>query len=551
MNGNDPAKVGDTLRYQVSLTNTGSDPADNSVLTDVVPPNTTFVPGSLVLETNPGSTAGLNLTDAVGDDQAEYLPGTRTVRFRVGQSATASAGGSVGINQTVTIRFRVTLDRAAAGTAVPNVANLAYRARTIAKDFTFVGNQVTTPVAQIADLAVTKTSDPATQTAGSTVIYRITATNNGPNAATNVLLTDNLPAGVSFVSASPPAGTTCTNHGQTVSCTAAALPNGGSVPVPIAVTITPGTAAGTQLTDIATVSSDTGDDVPTNNTANATTTVTTSADLGLTKTISPNPAPAGSNVTYTLTAHNNGPSTAAGVVVTDALPLGLNYVTSTPAGICTNDNGTVSCSLGSLGPNQSSAVTITAAISSNFAAGTINNTATVKSSTPDPDNENNTASVPVAVTASADLAVTKTGSDPTVTAGGPVTYTIRVTNNGPSDAQGVTVTDPAVTGLTIQSAAASQGSCTVVANAVSCPVGTIGNGSSVVVTVRALVDPARTAAVTNAATATSTTTDPAPGNNTCDGDGSGERQRRSRTHQDVEPADHHTRRPAHLHPHRQ
>ena len=56
LSGNNPAKVGDTLRYQVSLTNTGADPADSSVITDVLPPNTTYVPGSLVLETNPGST---------------------------------------------------------------------------------------------------------------------------------------------------------------------------------------------------------------------------------------------------------------------------------------------------------------------------------------------------------------------------------------------------------------------------------------------------------------------------------------------------------------
>ena len=119
LSGNDPAKVGDTLRYQRSPTNTGADPADSSVITDALPANTTYVPGSLVLQTNPGSTPGLNLTDVSGDDQGEYVAGTRTVRFRVGQGATATAGGVIRVNQTVTVQFRVTLDRASAAPPCP------------------------------------------------------------------------------------------------------------------------------------------------------------------------------------------------------------------------------------------------------------------------------------------------------------------------------------------------------------------------------------------------------------------------------------------------
>ena len=232
LSGNDPAQVGDTLRYQVSLTNTGADPADTSVITDVLPPNTSYVPGSLVLATNPGTAANLAMTDAADGDQAEYVAATRTVRFRVGQGAAGATttGGTIGVNQTVTAQFRVTLNRASAGTTVSNVSNLDYRAHTIGQNYTFVGNQVATPMAAIADLSVTKTSDPASQTAGSTVIYRLTTANAGPNAASGVVLTDTLPAGVVFVSAAPPAGTSCSQSGQTVTCTTSSLASGARSP---------------------------------------------------------------------------------------------------------------------------------------------------------------------------------------------------------------------------------------------------------------------------------------------------------------------------------
>ena len=518
LSGNSPAQVGDTLRYQVSLTNTGADPADNSVITDVLPTNTTYVPGSLVLEANPGSAPSLSQTDAADADQAEYLAGSRTVRFRVGQGANGTSGGTIGVNQTVTIQFRVTLDRPSAGTTVSNVSNLSYLAHTIGKTFTFVGNQVDTPVAGLADLAITKTSNPTTQTAGSNVTYQLTATNNGPNAASNVVLTDNLPAGVTFVSAAPPAGTSCSPSGQVVTCTSSVLANGGTLVVPITTTVAPGTASGTALTDVASVSSDTGDDVTGNNSASATTQITTSADVALTKTVSPNPVAAGAPVTYTLRASNNGPSTANAVTITDPLPLGLNYTSSTPAGVCSNNNGVLTCAVGALAPNASSTVTITAGVASNVAAGTISNTATASSTTPDPVSSNNSATAPVTVNTSADLSITKTPTPSSVVAGTSVSYALTVRNNGPSDAAGVVVSDPAVAGLSILSAASSQGTCTVSAGSVSCPIGSLVANGSVTVTVQAQVSSTTSpGTLNNTASVTSTTADPVGGNNSATG----------------------------------
>ena len=91
LNGNSPAKVGDTLEYTMSFTNSGDDNAINSVIEDALPPNTTYVPGSLSVLA--GANTGTK-TDAAGDDQAEYVAASRLVRYRVGTGATAATGGS-------------------------------------------------------------------------------------------------------------------------------------------------------------------------------------------------------------------------------------------------------------------------------------------------------------------------------------------------------------------------------------------------------------------------------------------------------------------------
>ena len=517
LSGHTPTQAGDTLEYQISLTNTGQDPADNSVVTDPLPAGITFVPGSILVSANTGAAIGV-MTDAAGDDIAEYLAGSRTVRLRAGTGATGTAGGTLGINSTISFRFRATLDRVSSGSTVTNTASLSYRARTIGKDYTFVGNSAPTAVAALADLQITKTSTPTVLAAGGQVTYTVTARNNGPTAAANAVITDTLPAGVGFLSAAPPAGSTCTVNGQVISCTTASIPNGASVVVPIVASVSPAAAVGT-VTNTATVASDTADDVGTNDTAAAATQVTTSADVSLTKAVSTTPI-AGGQVTYTLVATNNGPSNAAAVVVNDPIPAGQSVVSATSTtGTCTlpagtPPTGTVSCAVGTLGPTGQATITVVVRIGANIPAGAVTNTATVSTATPDPNPANNSAQTPVAITTAADLGVTKTAAKNPAVAGTGQTYTITVTNNGPSDAQGVAVSDPAVTGLTARSASATQGTCTITGGAVACTLGTVTAGGQVLLTVGADVADDRIADLTNTASASSTTTDPSPGNNT-------------------------------------
>jgi len=113
------------------------------------------------------------------------------------------------------------------------------------------------------------------------------------------------------------------------------------------------------LTNVATVSSPTVDPNSTNNvTVPVITTVTPAADVGLGKTGSAT-VPATSNLVYTISVTNFGPSSASGVVVTDTLPLGVTFVSATGGGV--NTSGVVSWSLGTLASGQVSNLTVTVA----------------------------------------------------------------------------------------------------------------------------------------------------------------------------------------------
>ena len=111
--GGGPIHAGDVLQYTITVSNTGSDPAVNTVLTDVVPTGTTYVPGSLQV------TAGANLgpkTDAAADDQGDFNAGTGTVTFRLGTGANGSMGGALPIGGSSTVTFQVKINAGATGT---------------------------------------------------------------------------------------------------------------------------------------------------------------------------------------------------------------------------------------------------------------------------------------------------------------------------------------------------------------------------------------------------------------------------------------------------
>ncbi|MEA2236968.1 MAG: uncharacterized protein QOC81_1692 [Thermoanaerobaculia bacterium] len=286
--------------------------------------------------------------------------------------------------------------------------------------------------------------------AGANFDYVISVSSEGPDDAANVQLVFPLPGGTSFQAVSAPAGWTCNaivpgTMAPTVTCTTPAFSPGTA-----AFTITastPPTASGTFSTT-ATVNSTTPDPSDNDNSFPIEVLVQPSTDFSATLSAVPNPVNAGSNVTWTMTATNNGPSAGTAATVDLPLPAETTFVSlSAPAGwSCTapsvGSSGTVSCSLtGSMNPSTSATFAVVSRLVSSTPAGTpITTTATV-SSTNDAIPANDFASASVQSAVFVQLVVTKVFSSGLAFPGAPVQYKITVTNNGPSNAPGVTMTD--------------------------------------------------------------------------------------------------------------
>src|SRR5262249_48129497 len=154
----------------------------------------------------------------------------------------------------------------------------------------------------------------ATVTAGASLTYTLSVHNGGPSDATGVVVSDTLPTGVAFVSAS--AG--CVNSSGTVTCTVGALANGANAASSIVATAPSATGS---ITNTPSVSGSPAAPSTANNSASESTTVQAapSADLSITNPV-PATVTAGASLTYTLAVHNGGPSDATGVAVSDTLP---------------------------------------------------------------------------------------------------------------------------------------------------------------------------------------------------------------------------------------
>jgi uncharacterized repeat protein (TIGR01451 family) len=346
LQGHRPARVGDTVEYQLTATNAGGFAASSAVAVDQqLPAGTAYVPGSLRID-------GVAQSDAAGDDRAQTSPGPpRTVTFRLGTGATATTGGTLQVGETHTATFQVTVVanpddvHAAVGGTLSNQASLDYTDDATGRSLVADSPPTDTSVEQPADVSVAKSGAAGTVGPGQRVSYVVTARNLGPADASGVRVSDELDPQTTLVSSSP-AG--CTASVGVVSCPAVSLANGASTSWTVTVLIAPDSAVNTALVDTARVLTEQADPVPGNNVASDIKPVVPAAHLAVTKT-GPASATAGGSFDYTLTVTNTGPTDATGVVLTDTLPAGLSAaVASPPRGTCTTTAAVsqVSCALG-------------------------------------------------------------------------------------------------------------------------------------------------------------------------------------------------------------
>jgi uncharacterized repeat protein (TIGR01451 family) len=280
--------------------------------------------------------------------------------------------------------------------------------------FTLVGvllPPAVTAVAATADLSVSKVDSPDPVVAGSNITYTISVTNAGPDAASNVSLSDTTPAGTTFVSVTPGAGWTCpplpVGGTGTQTCTEPSVPVGTST-ITLVLNVAATAPNGSVITNTASVTSP-DDAVTANNSASATTTVSAGANLLVLKSDSPDPVAVGGNITYALTVRNDGPHAATSVTLSDVIPINTTFVSVTPAGwtcpsLPVGGTGTQTCTIATLAPLSSASFTLVAKVNQGTPSGTvITNTATVSSATADPNSTNNMASSTTLVGVAADL----------------------------------------------------------------------------------------------------------------------------------------------------
>ena len=309
-------------------------------------------------------------------------------------------------------------------------------------------------------------SDPTP--AGGTIVYDIRIENSAADSVDDVQTVFDVPAGTTPVAlpgncslrAGPPAQVVCT-HGTLVGTLA---PTPGS-PVDlqlrfqttVASTVTLRAAIGVgapPATPLPLAGGDPffGTDTNTaNNNGAQQTTITTGADLAITKADSPDPVNGGDRITYTINVTNNGPNDAATVRVRDTLSSSTTYVANSAsgAGWTFSFAGGVLTATRAAGLANGASAGFTYQATVNVGSGNVANSAVVDSNggTADFDPNNNTAIANTTVNPGADGSLTKLGTPTPVVEGGTVTFTLRPRNAGPSVISSAVVTDPLPAGF--------------------------------------------------------------------------------------------------------
>jgi uncharacterized repeat protein (TIGR01451 family) len=498
---------GETLAFTFTVTNTGVAPATDVTVTDTLP-------------------AGLRFVSA--DDLRCSSPDAVTVNCDLGDLA---AGESVVIEVVTVASDPFPPDDVSEAGTVANTASVASPESNCPPDAAEPAEECgsTVVVSVEPQLLIEKSTTAGQVVPGSEVPYSFTVTNSTPTVARDVTVTDELPAGLTFVSADDDR---CSSADSvTITCELGDLAADASVTVNV-VTQAADPFPPDDVTDEGVVQNTASVTAPGTNCPPGATdpapACSSTADLPLEpwltieKTTSATQVVPGEQVSYEITVANETPTTATDVTVTDTLPPGLTFVSSDNPACDSFDGVTITCVFGSVGAGSPVTVSIVVQAADPFPAegvddGAVANTATVTSpgsscppEAPGPPVCSSTVVVPLQPRVSIEKSTTATRIDP----GGSVPYAIVVTNTGPVTARDVMVTDELPAGLTVVSA--DHDGCAAADDVtITCDLGDLASGDAVVVNVvTAAADPFPADAVVDGVVA-NTATVTSPGSN-CD-----------------------------------
>ncbi|MCP3978221.1 MAG: DUF11 domain-containing protein, partial [bacterium] len=467
---------GQAIQYTITVTNNGPAQATNIALTDLLP-------------------AGLTLIDDGG--LTSPLPSQGTYNTGTGLWTVGTVDDGAG----ATLLLRATVDPGTATTTLTNVTSGLTADQTDSTPGNDVGT-VDITVNNDADLDVTKIVDDATPDESGTIQYTITVANNGPAQATNVALTDLLPAGLTLVddggltSPLPSQGSFNTGTGL---WTVGTIDDGANATLALRATVDVGTSGDTLTNATSGLTADQTDTVPGNNVGTVDVTVNNDADLAATKIVDDATPDEGQAIQYTITVGNSGPARATGVSVTDLLPAGLTLIddggtTSPIASQGTYDTGSGLWTVGSIDNGANVTLVLRATVDSGTSGDTLTNaTSGLTADQADPTPANDVGTVDITVNNEVDLAVTKIVDNAAPIENDAIAYTVAIANNGPAQATGVQLTDLLPAGVTLiddggaTSPLPSQGSYDTGFGVWT--IGTIDDAANATLVLRATVDP--------------------------------------------------------------
>ncbi|PFJ11880.1 beta strand repeat-containing protein [Bacillus thuringiensis] len=463
------AAIGDILTYTVTIPNTGLLPANNAIFIDSLPNGTSFIPGTVTVDnvpqTNANPAAGISL-------------------------------GTINNGTSRTVTFQATVVSLPSQNPISNTANITFQYTPIAGGTTFNGlatsNSAGTQI-NLADINGTKSVNKLFTDIGETLTYSIALTNIGNIAATNVIYTDPIPSGTTFIPGS------VTVNGVTQ---AGANPTNGISIGSIAANSTTTTIsfqvfvpAIPQTNPILNSGTTTYQYIPVPNqpavsgtdTTNIVSTQVNNATVTMVKAVDKNFADIGDTLTYTVSFTGTGNTNANNVIFTDVIPTGTTFVLNSLTIDGTTQvgaNPANGVNIGSIPSGTTKNITFQVVVNTIPASNVVSNGSSASyqytvNPSQSPVTKNISSNLVSTQINNANVTLTKSANKQFATIGETIGYTILITNIGNTAANNVQLTDPLPNGtiLTLGSVTLN-GVLQNVDSLVALPIGTIPAGAT-------------------------------------------------------------------------